>query len=610
MSSKLRWAGVVGAIVLLAMVLAACAPATPVTIRETVEVPVEKTVVVEKTVEVPVGPEMPVTLDLHFGTDPPTLDPALGTDTTSIFADELLYLALTDLDDVTVEAIPELATWEVSDDGLVWTFNMRDDSVWVHYDPRTDTVEEVGPVTAHDVVYGTKRTLDPRTGSAYAYVLYVIKGGEALNTADPEELTEEELQALIDEVGIEAVDDYTVEVTLEYPAGYFASIASMWVMRPMPQATIEEFGDLWTTPGNLVSNGPYVLTEWSHGAMLRFKKNPLWYDADEVQIEVINGPVIMEASTAFALYEAGELDYMTDPGAGVPLPDMDRVKADPVLSQELEIVPRLCTYYYGFVHTKAPFDNVLVRKAFSAAIDRQALIENVLKGGQLPAHTFACPGIFGNAADDLTIAPYLLDIEEGKAKAQEFLAEAGYPNCEGMPEITLMHNISEAHALIAQAIQEMWRENLGCTVNIETMEWGAYLDMLRKEAPDEDKPHIFRLGWCADYPDQQNWLGEVFHTEISANRIKAGGPEFEEFDALLDEAARESDPAKRVELYNQAERIFIEEQMAIAPIYYYTRVAMYKPYVIEHPINPSGGIVHTEKWILDWEAKKAALGLE
>lgn len=609
MSSKLRWARIVGTVVLLAMVVAACAPAaapTPEKIVETVEVPVVETV----EVPVPVGPERPITLDITFSGDPPTLDPSLATDTTSVWVDEQLYLGLTDLDNETMEAIPRLATsWDISEDGTVFTFHMRDDAKWVHYDWRTDTIEEVGPVTAHDVVYGTKRTLDPRTGSAYAYVLYVIKGGEALNTADPEELTEEELQAVIDEVGIKALDDYTVEVTLEYAASYFAQIAYMWVMRPMPQATIEEFGDEWTFPGNIVTNGPYVLTEWSRGAMLRFKKNPYWYDADKAQIEEVIAPVVTEASTNFALYEAGEIDMAGDPGGGVPLADMDRVKADPVLSQELEILPRLCTYYYGFVHTKPPMDNVLVRKAFSAAIDRVALVENVTKGGQIPAHTFACPGIFGNAADDLTIAPYLLDIEEGKAKAQEWLAEAGYPNCEGMPEITLMHNISEAHALIAQAIQEMWRVNLGCTVKIETMEWGAYLDMLRKEAPDEDKPHIFRLGWCADYPDQQNWLGEVFHTKISANRIKAGGPAFEEFDALLDQAVLESDPAKRVELYNQAERIFVDEQMGIAPIYYYTSVNMFKPYVIERPSNPSFGW-HINDWKIDWEAKKAARGWE
>jgi len=607
MSSKLRWAGVVGAIVILTMVLAACAPAatpTPEVIVETVEVPVVETV----EVPVPVGPERPITLDISFSGDPPTLDPSLATDTTSVWVDEQLFIGLTDLDSETMEAIPRLATsWDISADGTVFTFHLRDDVKWVHYDVLTDTIEEVGPVTAQDVVYGTLRTLDPRTASPYAYVLYVIKGGEALNTADLEELTEEELQALIDEVGAKALDDYTVEFTLEYAASYFPQIAYMWVMRAMPQATIEEFGEEWTWPGNMVSNGAYVLTEWSRGAMLRFKKNPYYYDADKAQIEEVVAPVVGESSTNFALYEAGEIDITGDPGWGVPLPDMDRVRADPVLSQELTILPRLCTYYYGFIHTKPPMDNVLVRKAFAAAIDRVALVENVTKGGQTPAHSFACPGIFGNAADDLTIGSYLLDIEEGKTKAQEWLAEAGYPNCEGLPEVTLMHNVSEAHALIAQAIQEMWRENLGCTVKIETMEWGAYLGMLQEDAPDADKPHIFRLGWCADYPDQQNWLGEVFHTTKSANRIKLGPAP--DFDALLDEAVLEGDPAKRVELYNQAERLFIDEYMGVAPIYYYTSVNMFKPYVIEHPTNPSFGW-HINDWKIDWEAKKAARGWE
>lgn len=611
MSSKLRWVWVVGAIVLLAMVVAACAPAaapTPERIVETVEVPVEvevvETVVVVETVEVPVGPEMPITLDIPMSGDPPTLDPSLATDTTSVWVDEQLFIGLTTLHMETQEAIPRLATsWDISAEGTVFTFHLRDDAKWVHYDLRTEEVEEVGPVTAHDVAYGIRRTLDPRTASDYAYVLYVIKGGEDLNTADPEELTEEELQALIDGVGVEALDDYTLEITLEYAAAYFGQIAYMWVMRPMPQATIEEFGEEWTWPGNIVTNGPYVLAEWSRGAKMRFVKNPYYYEADKAQIELVVVPIVTESSTTQALYEAGEIDINAGPGWGVPLPDMDRIRADPVLSQELVIEPRLCTYFYGFVHTKPPMDNVLVRKAFAAAIDRVALIEHVLKGGQTPAHTFACPGIFGNAADDLTIAPYLLDIEEGKVKAQEFLAEAGYPNCEGLPEVTLMHNVSEGHALIAQAIQEMWRENLGCTVKIETMEWGAYLTMLRWESPDEDKPHIYRLGWCADYPDQQNWLGEVFHSK-SKPRIKWDNPEF---DALMDEGVVESDPARRVEIYNQAERIFVEEQMAIAPIYYYTRVSMFKPYVTEHPVNPSFGW-HISDWKIDWEAKKAALG--
>jgi oligopeptide transport system substrate-binding protein len=396
-----------------------------------------------------------------------------------------------------------------------------------------------------------------------------------------------------------------VEVTLTKAAAFFPAVASMWVMRPMPQATIEEFGEDWVIPGNLVSNGPYVLTEWSQGAMLRFKKNPYYYDAAKVQIEVINGPVIMETSTAMSLYEAGELDSMSDPGWGVPLPDIDRVKADPVLSKEFSIEPNLCTYYYGFVTTKPPFDNVLVRKAFAAAIDRKALIENVTKGGQLPAHTFACPGIWGAPVDDMTIAPYLLNIEEGKAKAQEFLAEAGYPNCEGFPEVTLMHNVSEGHALIAQAIQEMWRENLGCTVKIETMEWSAYLNMLLPDSPDADKPDIYRLGWCADYPDEANWVGDVFHSQSSQNYAKFFN---DEFDALVEEALGEQDLEKRADMYNQAEHLLIDENMAIAPIYYYTRVNMFKPYLIEHPINPAGGTVHVQRWVLDWEAKKAARG--
>jgi oligopeptide transport system substrate-binding protein len=452
-------------------------------------------------------------------------------------------------------------------------------------------------VNAHDVEYAVKRTLNPETGSDYAYVLYIIEGAMAVNTGEETDL---------DTIGVEALDDYTVAFTLKQPAGYFPGIASMWVARPVYQPTIDEWGARWIEPGIIVTNGPYLLDEWAHFDHMYFVKNPHFYDADSVQIERIEAVMIVEASTAFAMYENNELDT-----GGVPLEEMDRVKADPVLGEELLIAPRVCTYYYGFTNNKPPFDDVLVRKAFSAAIDRVSLVENVTKGGQIPANTFAPPGIFGAVPEDPDIAPWALDPALGAEMAQEWLAEAGYPNGEGFPTVTLMHNTSEGHRSIAEAIQAMWRETLNVEVEVTNQEWGVYLDTIRNTTPLEDMPHIWRLGWCADYADQNNWVHEVFNNQEGANRLRRGCSddtcttvEELEFDLLTAEAGAEQDPEKRKEMYWQAEYILSEVEAAYAPIYYYTRVNVTKPWLTRTYQQIAGQ--HFDKWTIDWDAKLAA----
>ncbi len=545
----------------------------------------------------------PVTLDTVFGTEPPTMDPSLATDSQSIWAIRQMFMGLTGFDE-NANVIPGLATeWSASEDGLTWTYKMRDDVHWVKLNPDTGEFEDLGPVTAQDVVYGVKRTLNPNTASDYAFVLYILKGGPELNEADP---TADNFQELLDGVGVRAIDDTTVEFTLSEPAGYFPSITGMWVTFPIYQEAVEAGGETWADAGTIVTNGPYTLAEWQHGSELRFVKNPLWPGADDVQIEVIQGPIIESASTAMSMYEANEIDIMADPGWGPPLPDMDRIKADPELSKQLFIAPRLCTYYYGFVNDKAPFDDPLVRKAFSAAIDRQSLIDNVTKGEQRPAHTFAPPGIFGNAADDMDVAPWLVmdDYGEQVAQAQAWLAEAGYPEGEGI-EATLMHNTSEGHALIAQAVQAMWAEAFPkANISIENQEWQVYLKTLLPDSPLEEKPHIYRLGWCADYPDANNWLNEVFNSKSGQNYANFNNAEF---DALVEQAAGESDPDVRKELYKQAEMILVDQESAIAPIYYYTYVRLYKPWMEEVVISPvTGDPVYL--WKMDVAAKNAARG--
>jgi oligopeptide transport system substrate-binding protein len=323
-----------------------------------------------------------------------------------------------------------------------------------------------------------------------------------------------------------------------------------------------------------------MLDTWEHENKLIMVKNPEHPDAANVQIDKINCFMVTESSTAFAMYENGELD-----AAGVPLPDLDRVKADPVLSKELHIENVLCTYYYGFNVTKAPMDNKHVRRALSYAVDRQTLVDTVLKGGQVPAKTFACPGIFGTPAED----PNFKGIEFDADMAKKELELAGYPGGAGLPKITLMFNTSEGHQSIAQFVQANWKEHLGIDVELANQEWKVYLATLT-----EDAPQVWRLGWCADYADENNWVLEVFHSTKGANRIKWSNSEF---DQLTEQAAIESDPAKRKELYFKAEQILCVDEAGIIPIYYYTTVSCCKPY-LTRTYQKLGG-QHVDKWTLN-----------
>jgi oligopeptide transport system substrate-binding protein len=399
----------------------------------------------------------------------------------------------------------------------------------------------------------------------------------------------------LDDVGVVALDDYTVEFTLEYAAGYFPSIAAMWILYPMPAWNIDEWASKWTEAGLINTFGPYALDTWIHGGELVMVKNPLWVREDEVQIERIEGLMIQEDSTAFALYENNELDTVA-----VPLPEMDRVKADPVLGEEYYQAPDACTYYYGFTNTKPPFDDVRVRRAFSQAIDRQSLVDNVTKGGQIPATSFAPPGIFGAPAPGLVGLGF--DADAAKAYLQEYLDEKGMTVEDfNAMDVVLMHNTSEGHARIAAAIQQMWADTLGVEVRVENQEWKVYLQTIKKDTPLAEMPHVWRLGWCADYADENNWVHEVFHAEEGANRLRRT---LGEFDEITSQAARESDPAVREELYKKAEMLLAEEETAYAPIYHYTTVAVTKPWLTRNYPNIIGEDFY--RWTIDWDAKLAA----
>ncbi|MCB9131133.1 MAG: peptide ABC transporter substrate-binding protein [Anaerolineales bacterium] len=625
-----KW--VIGFVIVMLAVLAlsACQAPTPEvqtvvqtvvvqqTVVQTVVQQVEATVETVKEVVVTATPEAgeKVTLDINLSEDPATMDPSLVSDVNSAEVVDNLFLGLTNIGaDGSVE--PELATdWSVSDDRLTYTFTMRDDATWVRYTP-SGGMEELGPVTAYDVVYGVRRTCDPRTGATYAYIDYIIAGCQELNTADLNGLSDDAMQALVDAVGVTAPDSYTVQFTVDTPAAYFPGIAGMWGNRPQYRAAIEEHGEHWTDPGYMVSNGPYTLVSWFHGDNMVLEKNPFWYGwADATgNIERIEIVMVPEEATGFALYETGELDT-----EGIPYAERERVQNDPELSQQYSRYPLACTTYVGFTDSKPPMDNVLVRRALSAAIDRQSLIDNITRDNRIPANAFAPAMIFGNAAGDTGIAPWTLPesmggwgYEKALAQAREWLAEAGYPNGEGFPTISYLHVKAESASQIAQAIQAMWKEGLGIDMQIETQEGNVVLNTLQPTTPLTERPHTWYMGWCADYADENNWVHEVFNTDEGANWLSWDesanaplGPDGKSFNQLTEEAQRSEDPVERQVLYRAAEKILVDDAAGFAPLYYPVGSVVTKPYLQRTYPTVGGNEWYT--WVLDWDAKQEALG--
>jgi oligopeptide transport system substrate-binding protein len=609
MSGK-RLFSILGVLVVVSILFTACAAPAPQVVEKIItqvtekEVQVVETQVVEvvkeveKIVEVtPVAPEGPKTLRLNMGPgDIPTIDPALSTDTSSTQIVGLTMGGVTNQNEVTTAIEPGLANeWTVSDDGTVYTFKLRDDVPWVEYDSTTDAVVTVKDcegndrkVTPDDFAYGILRTLNPETASDYAYVLsFAVKGAADYNSGTVTDTAT---------VGVKAVDPTTLEVTFVEPAAYNANIIGLWVAHAQPKWLIEgddcteARGDRWTETGFFQGYGPYTLREWIHDASITLIKNPFWVGTDsvpEAKIEEITWSMLDDVP-AFAEYEAGNLDR-----AVVPSQDMDRVMADPVLSAELKISPNLCTYYYGF-NTKAPVvDDARVRRALSQAIDRQSLIDNVLKQEQEPAQWFSRPGLAG--APTIADFPDLgvkYDPEAAKATLQEYLDEKGV-TADSL-DITLMFNTSSGHQQIAEAIQQMWADNLGVQVKLTNQEWQVFLDTIRDPVAT---PQIYRLGWCQDYPDANNFIREVFVKGGSANPAEGGGVNYENpaFEELVVAAAQEMDPEKRVQMYADAEELFVNTDAVIAPIYWYTGVDVTRPN-IERTYSVLGGKQAYNKW--------------
>ncbi|MFN7140855.1 MAG: peptide ABC transporter substrate-binding protein, partial [Limisphaerales bacterium] len=454
-----------------------------------------------------------------------------------------LLEGLTYPDPKTLEPRPGAAeSWKVSDDQLTYTFNIRKNARWSNGDP----------VTAQDFVRSYQRMLSPTLAAEYAYMLHYMENAEEFNTGKITDFSQ---------VGAKALDDHTLQIKLRAPTPYFLSLLSHYSWFPVHMPTIEKHGapyqrgNRWTLPENYVGNGPFVLDSWRRNQLIVVKKSPTYWDANTVRLNEIRFYPIDSDDTEERAFRSGQL-HVTQT---VPLTKIDVYKRDnPNL---IRIDPYLGTYFYRFNVRQAPLNNVQVRRALSMAIDRKSLVENVTRGGQIPAHHFTPKDTAGYTSD----AEVPFDIEG----ARKLLAEAGYPEGRGLPPVEILFNTLEAHRTIAEAIQQMWKKNLNVDARLVNQEWKVYLDSQK-----QGNFQVSRAGWIGDYPDPNTFLN-MWLTGGANNQTGWSNPEY---DRLIAEAGRTADQQKRYDLFRQAERILMAES-PIMPIYFYTRVYLKHPSV-------------------------------
>ena len=494
-------------------------------------------------------------LRLTLNTEPPSLDPALATDSTSGAIIRNVFEGLTTLSDG--EVAPGVAeSWELSDDLLTYTFKLREDATWTNGQP----------VTAHDFEYAWKRVLNPETASSYASILYVIDGAKSYNSGEGSE----------EDVKVAAIDDHTLEVTLTEPCAYFLELTAFYTYLPVNKEAVES-GNGWAAEAGeqYVTNGPFTMTTWNHNSEVILTKNPTYWDADNVSLEEVNIQIITSEATATAEYQAGNLDYLGTPYGTLSLDSIDLFKADGSMKTE----PYAGIYMYKLNTTDELIQNVNLRKALALAIDRQSLIDNILKGNQIPALGYVPATIHGFEED----RGYFQDgdFEAAKEYLAKAMEELGLSD-PGEITIKLSINDSEAHMTIAQYVQESWAKNLGIQTEIDSTEWQVYLNRIR----DLDY-QVGRLGWIADYNDPNTFL-EMYKTADDGNNNT--GWESPDFAEKLTAATKETDPEKRTGLLLEAESIMIED-MPVIPVYYYTNNYVVSDHVQNMKPDALGGIL-------------------
>lgn len=445
------------------------------------------------------------------------------------------------------EVIPAGAvSWSVSADNLVWTFNIRKNWKW----------SDGNPLTAKDYEYAFQEIVNPETASPTASFLFIVRNGEAVNQG----------KVPAKDLGVKALDDSTLQITLTEPAAWFLSSLSS-IGHAVPKATREKFGKDWTRPENIVVSGPYKVTKWVSDSEVVLEKNPNYYDAANVQIDKVTLYIVASESTAMAMYENGEIDTVN-----VPPTDLDRVQKDSMLSKEFASWPQQRLTMYRYYTTAPPFDDVNVRRAFAMAVDRSTLVSTITRGNEVPAYTMTPPGSIGYIDPSEGIA-----IKFNAAGAAKLLANAGYPGGMGFPPIVYGYNASETNARIAQALQKMWKDNLGVEVTLKGHEGGGYGEVVQSGTVN-----IYRWGWGMDYSDANNVWANLFTSDVAFK----GDAVPSELDKLVRDAATNPDVAKRKQLYSQVEKLYVQDTVAAVPLFFQSVNVLAKPH-LQRPPQPT-----------------------
>ena len=472
--------------------------------------------------------------------DPPTLDWSLQHEHVSLEVSYVLHEGLTKHDE-NLNVVPALSeSWTVSKDGKIYTFRLRD-AKW------SDGV----PVRAEDFVFGWQRLLDPKRAAEYAYFMFDVENAFEYNSGKISDFSK---------VGVRALDDKHVEVRLKYAASYFPHIPTFGITYPQRRDMVEGHPSDYTEPAFLRCAGPYRLVEWKHDSRLTLEVNPYYY-GKKPEIEKVQFLVVKEDSTALNMYERGELDV----ALRVPSLALDRVKKWP----DYRSFPVLRGYYYGFNVNKKPFDNIWVRKAFASALDREEVVK-VLKGGQIPTRAWVPKGMFGYEAN--------VGISYDVKRAREYLAKGGYPDGKNFPKVTMMYDTLELNKQVAEKLQFNWKVALNVsTIELVAQEWKVYLDTLTHDAPP-----LFRMGWGADYPDPHNFL-DLFTSRSGQNNTRWKNTKY---DKLVLAGAGSSRLSERLKIYKNVQKLLLEDEATIMPIFQQSIEMVLKPHVKGFSFSP------------------------
>ncbi|EMM7532838.1 MULTISPECIES: oligopeptide ABC transporter substrate-binding protein OppA [Citrobacter] len=482
------------------------------------------------------------TLVRNNGSEVQSLDPHKieGVPESNINRDLFEGLLISDVDGKPSPGVAE--KWE-NKDFKVWTFHLRKDAKW----------SDGTPVTAQDFVYSWQRLANPNTASPYASYLqygHIVNIDDIIAGKKP-----------ITDLGVKALDDHTFEVTLSEPVPYFYKLLVHSSVSPVPKAAVEKYGEKWTQPANIVTNGAYKLKDWVVNERIVLERNTNYWDNAKTVINQVTYLPISSEVTDVNRYRSGEIDMTYN---NMPIELFQKLKKE--IPNEVHVDPYLCTYYYEINNQKAPFNDVRVRTALKLALDRDIIVNKVKNQGDLPAYSFTPP-----YTDDAKLVEpewFKWSQEKRNEEAKKLLAEAGY-TAEKPLTFDLLYNTSDLHKKLAIAAASIWKKNLGANVKLENQEWKTFLDTRHQGNYD-----VSRAGWCADYNEPTSFLNMVL-SDSSNNTVHYKSPAF---DKLIADTLKVTDEAQRSELYSKAEQQ-LDKDSAIVPVYYYVNARLVKPWV-------------------------------